>query len=102
MGGLTKTKKDSPDLPGWDGFMYGPGTWLTVQLVPQAFLRANGVNLLAAVAVGMLESRAFGEISEERWKQLVVSTWFTFPAFPRALAQNLKPKSVNHVPGLYL
>ena len=35
MGGLTKTKKDSPDLPGWVKFMYGPGTWLTLQLVPR-------------------------------------------------------------------
>ena len=57
--------------------------------------------MLAAVAVGMLESRAFGEISKERWKQIVVSSLFTFPPFPRALGQNLKPKSVNHVPGLY-
>src|ERR1700721_1028714 len=57
--------------------------------------------MLAAVAVGMLESRAFGEISKERWKQIVVSYLSTFPAFPRALGQNLNPKSVNHVPGLY-
>src|SRR5580658_446863 len=58
--------------------------------------------MLAAVVVGMLESRAFGEISKERWKQIVISPLFTFPAFPRALRQNLNPKSVNHVPGLYL
>ena len=54
--------------------------------------------MLAAVAVGMLESRAFDEISKERWKQIVVSCLSTFPAFPRALGQNLNPRSVNHVP----
>jgi hypothetical protein len=78
--------------------LYRPGAWLTVELVPQSFLRANGVNMLAAVAVGMLESRAFAEISKERWKQIVVSYLSSFPAFPRALRQNLNPKSVNHVP----
>jgi hypothetical protein len=89
-------------LPGWDKFYLQTGHMGDNLAVPQPFLRANGVNMLTAAAVGMLESRAFGEISKEEWKQIVVSTWFTFPAFPRALAQNLRPESVNHVPGLYL
>jgi hypothetical protein len=74
-------------LLGWADFWYRPGAWLTLELIPQAFLRANGVHMLAAVAVGMLEFRAFAEISKEGWKQIVVSCLSTFPAFPRALGK---------------
>ena len=52
----------SPARKGWEIGGYGPGTWLTLQLSPKPFLRANGVNMLAAAAVRMLESRAFGDL----------------------------------------
>ncbi len=69
--------KRQPSSAGLGIKMYGPGTWLTVELVPQSFLRANGVSVLVAVAVGMLESRHLARFQTERWKQ-------TFPPFPRA------------------
>ena len=69
----------SPARKGWEIGGYGPGTWLTLQLVPQAFPACE---------------RCQYARSSRRANVGISRIW-------RSLAQNLRPKSVNHVPGLY-